>query len=164
MTRPPSAHAGSAFTSSEWDLLVRLPGQLVVAVTSAEADIPARTVAQALAGIDAIAAGLDSPNLLIRCVVGAIYAERGDGVPVAEEFADRTASLALVVTASRSAGGVLAHRCGAIDQRAYRDWLTTIATRVCEAARSNGLTSSTGVRLSLVDSQFLAEMSAALGG
>ena len=51
------------FRRAEWELLVRLPGRVVVAATSAHVD-PARrtTVAEGLAGIDAIAAGRASAS------------------------------------------------------------------------------------------------------
>ena len=46
-----------AFAPDEWDLLTRLPARVMIAATSAEPDSDRRTVAEGLAGIDAIAAG-----------------------------------------------------------------------------------------------------------
>src|SRR5262249_31368691 len=69
----------STFSREEWDLLVRLPGRVVIAATSAEPDSPHHSVAEGLAGIDAIAAGRNSASTFVRGVVSAIYAEQDDG-------------------------------------------------------------------------------------
>jgi hypothetical protein len=164
MPSQPSVGVASTFTRAEWDLLVRLPGQVVVAATSAEADSPRRTVAEGLAGIDAIAAGLDSRSPLVRSIVAAIYAEQDDSEPIAEEFADRTAGLASVIASCQHVSAVLGTRCDAENNQAYRDWLTMIATRVCEASRSGGLLGVGGAQVSAAERRFLAEMSAAFGG
>jgi len=162
MSSQPDARVASAFTRAEWDLLVRLPGQVVIAATSAEADSPARTVAEGLAGIDAIAAGLDSSNWLVRSVVAAIYAEQEDEeLPVATEFADRAAGLARVVASCRHAAVVLEARCEPTDLDAYRDWVTMIAIRVCEASLFDGLIGLGDTPLSPAETRFLADMSAA---
>src|SRR5690348_9328225 len=101
MLRPEVAMQGidTMFSRNEWDLLVRLPGQVLIAATSAEPDSPRRTVAEGLAGIDAIAAGRGSHNALVRGVVATIYAERDDDGPTAVEFNDRESGIAAVVAA-----------------------------------------------------------------
>ncbi len=157
----------AAFTRAEWDLLVRLPGQVVIAATSAEADSPSRTVAEGLAGLDAIAAGRETPNSLVRAVVGAVYAEpapAGPDSPVAEEFADRRAGLASVIRLCREAAAVLAARAGPDDRQAYRDWVIVIATRVCEASRSGGVLGVGGARIGTAERAFLTDLSVAFGG
>src|SRR5437762_13482060 len=78
------------FRRAEWELLVKLPGRVVVAATSAQADPPWRTVAEGLAGLDAIAAGRASASRLVRDVVTAIYAETQDDPPVAGNLRERT--------------------------------------------------------------------------
>src|SRR5438045_6145883 len=95
------------FRREEWELLVRLPGRVVVAATSAEPDTARRTVAEGLAGIDAIAAGRASASRLVRDVVAAIYAETGDEAPVAEEFHDRSGGMSDVLADCRAAAAVL---------------------------------------------------------
>src|SRR5439155_10357647 len=127
------------FRRAEWDLLVRLPGRVVVAATSAQADTPRRTVAEGLAGIDAIAAGRASASRLVRDVVAAIYAETEEDQPVAEEFRDREAGIGDVLLSCRTAGRLIAERAGREDCDAYRHWLEAIAARVCRAARSGGV-------------------------
>src|SRR5262245_21865413 len=120
------------FSHAEWDLLVRLPGRIVVAATSADADGPQRTVAEALAGLDAIAGGRESPNALVREVVGAIYAEHGADVDF--DATDRTTGLARVLTACHEAAAALAEHGSPADRAAYEGWLSNIAFRVCEAS------------------------------
>src|SRR5256885_15742444 len=91
------------FTRAEWDRLVKLPGRVVVAATSAQVDSARHTVLEGLAGIDAIAAGRASVSRLVRDVVAAIYHEPHDDPPAAQEFLD---------PAARDAAG-LAHLPGA---------------------------------------------------
>src|SRR5256885_7669493 len=82
------------FTRAEWDRLVKLPGRVVVAATSAQVDSARHTVLEGLAGIDAIAAGRASVSRLVRDVVAAIYHEPDDDRPAAEEVLDRAARVA----------------------------------------------------------------------
>jgi hypothetical protein len=152
------------FRRAEWDLLVKLPGRVVVAATSAQADSARHTVLEGLAGIDAIAAGRASASRLVRDVVAAIYQEPDDDRPVAEEFQDRAAGIADVLAGCRSAGRLLAERTGRTDADAYRYWLVAIATRVCHAARTGGLLGVGGAAVSPAERRFLAELSAALDG
>src|SRR5262245_22803569 len=141
MTSQPSSQPSTyaAFTPQEWELLVRLPGQVVIAATSAEPDHPKRTVAEGLAGLDAIAAGLSSENQLVRNVVSTIYAERSTDAPSAEEFADPSEGLAMVLMACHEAAALLDSRAYPQDRLAYQDWVASIASRVCEASRTGGV-------------------------
>ncbi len=164
MRSQPSVHPVTTFTRAEWHLLVRLPGQVVVAATSAEADSPRRTVAEGLAGIDAIAAGLQSPSPFVRRVVAMIYAEHDDGAPTATEFDDRAAGLADVLATCRRAAAMLAERCPAGDRAAYADWLLSIADRVCSASRSGGVLGIGGARVSDAERRFQDDLGRALGG
>jgi hypothetical protein len=152
------------FTSAEWDLLVRLPGQVVIAATSTESDNPRLTVAEGLAGIDAIAAGRVSENPLVRSVVGTIYAELVQDAATAEEFSDRARGIAGVLTSSRRVAAVLGDRCAAGDREAYRQWVKSIAERVCQASRSGGVLGIGGATVSVDERRFLADLSGALGG
>jgi hypothetical protein len=155
----------SPYRRDEWELLVRLPGRVVVAATSAEADTARRTVAEGLAGIDAIAAGRASASRLVREVVAAIYAETGDEEsPVAEEFHDRPAGITEVLAACREAGRLLAERADRADRDAYRHWLEAIAARVCQASRTGGVLGMGGPLVSAAEQRFLAELGAAFDG
>jgi len=153
------------FRRDEWALLVRLPGRVVVAATSAQPDTARRTVAEGLAGIDAIAAGRASVSRLVRDVVAAIYAETGaDEPPAAAEFHDPAGGVAAVLTGCREAARVLAERAGREDYDAYRHWLEAIAARVCQAARTGGVPGLGGQLVSPAEWRFLAALGAAFDG
>jgi hypothetical protein len=148
-----------AFAPDEWDLLTRLPARVMIAATSAEPDSDRRTVAEGLAGIDAIAAGTVSDSDLVRAAVAAIYAEADPDPPTAEQFRDRHAGITEVLVNCRTASAVLARRADPADAAAYRQWLQNIAARVCGASRSGGLF---GARTSDSEHKFLADLNRAL--
>jgi hypothetical protein len=158
----PSTYA--AFAPQEWSLLVRLPGQVVIAATSAEADSPKRTVAEGLAGLDAIAAGLSSDNQLVRRVVSTIYAERSGDEATAEEFADRAGGLSMVLMSCHRAAELLAARAYPEDRSAYQQWIEVIASSVCRASRTGGVFGVGGVRVSAAEQMFLNDLAKAFGG
>ncbi|GAB7041913.1 MULTISPECIES: hypothetical protein [Catenuloplanes] len=150
----------SPIPAAQWTLLVRLPGRVVIAATSAEHDSPGRTVAEGLAGLAAIAAGRASDSDLVRAVVAAVYAETDEDGPDAEEFTDPVAGLAAVLAASREAARVLAEHADPADSAAYRQWIQAIAAKVCAAARSGHVA---GPRVSADERRFLTDLGAALG-
>jgi hypothetical protein len=139
-----SGHSGQlvgfGFPPAEWDLLTHLPAQVVIAAISAEVDTARHTVVEGLAGIEAIAGGRAFDSELVRAVVAAIFAEPDevDGPPAAgpvrQEFADRSRGIVDVLTTCRSATALLAARADPADSAAYRQWLQSIAARVCAAA------------------------------
>jgi hypothetical protein len=149
------------FPREEWDLLVTLPGRVVVAATSAQPDTSRRTVSEGLAGIDAIAAGRASASRLVRDVVAAIYAEPDEDPPAAEEFRDRAAGIAEVLESCRAAARILAERAGREDADAYRHWLESIAARVCQASRTGGLFGVGGTVVTPAEREFLSRLGAA---
>jgi hypothetical protein len=153
-----------AFAPDEWELLTHLPARVMIAATSAEPDSARRTVAEGIAGLDAIASGRSSDSDLVRAVVSAIYAEADDDPPTAQEFTDRAAGLAGVLAACRSASVVLAARADPADAAAYCQWLETIAVRVCGASTSGGMLSVGGERISAAERSFLASLGTALRG
>lgn len=150
------------YPAAEWRLLTSLPARVVVAATSAEADSPRRTVAEGLAGLEAIAAGRAFDSDLVRAVAAAIYAESGGDGPVAEEFTDRRAGVAEVLVACRRATEVLAARADPADSAAYRQWVQSVAVRVCGAARSGGVLGVGGDQVSQAERQFLDDLATAL--
>jgi hypothetical protein len=146
-----------SFRREEWDLLVRLPGRLVVAATLAEPGRYRRGVAEGLAGIDAVAAGRSSVSRLVRDVVAAIYDEELPG----DEAVDEVTAVAEVLIACRSAAGLLAERVGRQDADAYRHWLESVAARVCHAARSGELFGYPARPVSPAQHRFLTALSGA---
>jgi hypothetical protein len=143
-----------SFSPSDWDLLVSLPGRVLIAATSVERDAAKHTVAEGLAGIEAIAAGRSSPSRLVRGVLAAIYAEPHDDADT-REFADPRSGIASVLAEARSAARTLEGRVADADADAYRDWLIDIATTVCSAARG-------GSRVAPAERRFLTDLSMAL--
>ncbi|SCG40831.1 hypothetical protein [Micromonospora halophytica] len=137
---PPSAGRRAApattavYSAAEWDLLTTLPGRVLVAAASPTPGRPPRDVAAGLAGLDAVAAGRASDSDLVRAVVAAIYA-RHDGAPAP---ADRLADLVDLLAACRAAVRVLRRRADPADSAAYRQWLESVAARVCHAGDLTG--------------------------
>jgi hypothetical protein len=116
------------FHADEWDLLVRLPGRVLLAAAAGRSGT-APTVAGGLAGLDAIASGRTSASDLVARIVGEIYAEQlGEGDPT--EFTDPRSGIASVLADCRAAARTLQRRASAEDAAAYRDWLVDVAAAV----------------------------------
>ncbi|MFY1675034.1 hypothetical protein ACN27G_34705 [Plantactinospora sp. WMMB334] len=132
----PGTTAG--YPPDEWQLLVRLPGRVIVAASSAGPDNPVRAVTAGLAGLDGIAAGRSFDSELVRSVVVAIYAESDDGrsAPVRAGAAD--GDLAELLLSCRAVVETLARHADPADSAAYRQWVQSVAARVCRAAGSDG--------------------------
>ncbi|RKN43623.1 hypothetical protein D7223_21265 [Micromonospora endolithica] len=118
----------AVYSAAEWDLLTSLPGRVVVAATSAGPGRPTRGVAAGVAGLDAVAAGRSSDSDLVRAVVATVYA-RDDAAPPVERLAD----LVDLLAACRAAVRVLGRRADPADSAAYRQWVQSVAARVCQA-------------------------------
>ncbi|MET7468379.1 hypothetical protein ACFYON_12640 [Micromonospora sp. NPDC005686] len=122
----------AAYSAAEWDLLTDLPGRVLVAAASPGPGRPPRGVAAGLAGLDAVAAGRAFDSDLVRAVVAAIYA-RHDG---AAERDERLTDLVDLLAAARAAVRVLRRRADPADSAAYRQWVESVAARVCRAGHS----------------------------
>jgi hypothetical protein len=138
--RRPAQLAASGFTAEQWRLLSKLPAEVMIATVSLWDDGPRRTVAEGLAGLDAIAAGRWSDSDLVRAVVAAIYAEpEEDPPPVARPpVLDPLARQAQVLADCRRVVAALRASADPADSAAYRHWVQQVAVRVCRAARSGG--------------------------
>lgn len=139
----------AAYSASEWDLLTDLPGRVLVAAASPGPGRPPRGIAAGLAGLDAVAAGRAFDSDLIRAVVTAIYA-RHDGAAVR---AERLTDLVDLLAAARAAVRVLRRRADPADSAAYRQWVESVAARVCRAG---------GTTPSPADRRFLDRLAGAL--
>ncbi|GAA5193006.1 hypothetical protein GCM10023322_53840 [Rugosimonospora acidiphila] len=153
--------AGLPFPSDEWDLLVRLPGRVAVAATSAEPDTSRRTLVEGAAGAEAIAAARGSDSRLVRGVAETIDEGADNDPPAAEEFSDREAAIAGVLDACRLAAASLAAHAEPADSGAYRAWIESIAESVCQASRSGGVLGLGGVTISPAERRFLDDLAAA---
>jgi hypothetical protein len=140
----PSAGVDLPLHRHEWDRLVRLP-RLVLVVASAGDDN-----VDAVAGVEAIAAGQRSRALLVRGVVAAIFAEQGtDAAPL-----DREGVLAECGAAVR----MLAGRLGADVALAYGEWLMDVAASVGRTAWRPGVIRLGGVEVLLAEREFVNEI------
>ncbi|AXH94453.1 hypothetical protein ACFWDZ_07760 [Micromonospora aurantiaca] len=122
----------AAYSAVEWDLLTDLPGRVLVAAASPGPGRPPRGVAAGLAGLDAVAAGRAFDSDLVRAVVAAIYA-RHDGTTERDE---RLTDLVDLLAAARAAVRVLRRRADPADSAAYRQWVESVAARVCRAGQT----------------------------
>lgn len=128
------------YTQAEWDLLVHLPGRMVAVATSDETASAGQSVTEAVAGLNAIAAGRGSPNALVRQVVGTIYAELDFDSPASRDggVADDMTSLVPLLASCRQAAAILAEHASEADRLAYEKWLESIAIVVCDAFPMTG--------------------------
>ncbi|WP_207892753.1 hypothetical protein [Micromonospora sp. MW-13] len=160
---PPSAGRRAAplttavYSAAEWDLLTGLPGRVLVAAATPAPGRPPRGVAAGLAGLDAVAAGRAFDSDLVRAVVAAIYA-RHDGVPAP---ADQLADLVSLLAACRAAARVLRRRADPADSAAYRQWVQSVAARVCRAA-TDGDRAPADLPTAPADRRFLDRLGGAL--
>ncbi|MFG2053767.1 hypothetical protein ACGFI9_07010 [Micromonospora sp. NPDC048930] len=152
---PPSAGRRAAplttaiYSAVEWDLLTDLPGRVLVAAASPGPGRPPRGVAAGLAGLDAVAAGRAFDSDLVRAVVTTIYA-RHDGAATRDE---RLTDVVDLLAACRAAVRVLRRRADPADSAAYRQWVQSVAVRVCQAGE---------VGSSPADQRFLDRLGGAL--
>ncbi|KOX05814.1 hypothetical protein ADK66_24500 [Micromonospora sp. NRRL B-16802] len=144
----------AVYSAAEWDLLTGLPGRVLVAATAPGPGRPERGVQAGLAGLDAVAAGRGFDSDLVRAVVAAIYA-RHDGAPAPTE---RLTDMVDLLAACRAAVRVLQRRADPADSAAYRQWVQSVAGRVCRAAPAPD-----GVAASPADRRFLDRLGGALG-
>jgi hypothetical protein len=139
----------AVYTAAEWDLLTDLPGRVLVAAASAGPGRPPRGVAAGLAGLDAVAAGRAFDSDLVRAVVSAIYARHDGGTARDERLTDVVDLLA----ACRAVVRLLRRRADPADSAAYRQWVESVAARVCRAG---------DVGVSPADRRFLDRVGGAL--
>ncbi|WP_196255779.1 hypothetical protein [Micromonospora sp. WMMC415] len=134
----------AVYSTAEWELLTTLPGRVVVAAAAPGPGRPGRGVTAGLAGLDAVAAGRAFDSDLVRAVVAAIYARHDGASPSAGRFADlgslstappgaTTQALVDLLAAARAAARVLQRRADPADSAAYRQWVQSVAARVCRA-------------------------------
>ncbi|WP_433129237.1 hypothetical protein ACQPWW_04000 [Micromonospora sp. CA-240977] len=160
---PPSAGRRAAplttavYSAVEWDLLSSLPGRVLVAAAAPAPGRPERGVMAGLAGLDAVAAGRASDSDLVRAVVAAIYA-RHDGASPPERLTD----LVDLLAACRAASRVLGRRADPADSAAYRQWVQSVAARVCRAVPGPG-ERRVDQPAAPADRRFLDRLGAALG-
>jgi len=157
---PGSRLAYGAFRADEWGHVTSLPAEVMIASIGMLADPPGRTVAEGLAGLDAIAAGRISDSDLVRAVVAAIFAEQVPDRPAAPAVPVR--EVTRVLADCRRVTEVLRARADLADANAYRHWVQQIAVRIFAASRSGGVFRLPGERLGGAQRAFLDRLAAAL--
>ncbi|WDZ86668.1 hypothetical protein [Micromonospora cathayae] len=170
---PPAAGRRAAplttavYSATEWDLLTRLPGRVVVATTVPLPGREPRDVVAGLAGLEAVAAGRAFDSDLVRAVVATIYARHDEPTTVPTGAAGRGrrgirsnrsgyVDPVDVLTDCRVAARVLRRRADPADSAAYRQWVQSIAARVCRAGPADPAVSP-------VDRRYLEQLGGALG-
>lgn len=142
----------AVYSAAEWDLLTTLPGRTVVAAAAPGPGRPTRGVAAGLAGLEAVAAGRAFDSDLVRAVVAAIYA-RHDGT--SRGPAGQLTDVVDLLAAARAAVRVLQRRADPADSAAYRQWVQSVAARVCRAGGDG--------KPAPADRRFLDRLGGALG-
>ncbi|MEV6923467.1 hypothetical protein AB0M46_02980 [Dactylosporangium sp. NPDC051485] len=129
----------------EWDLLVRLPRSVLVAACAGDDRV------DAVAGVEAIAAGQRSRALLVRGVVAAIFAEQ-----LTDNDIDATSARPAAVLADCGyAVRLLVERLGPDVALAYGEWLMDIAASVGRTAWEAGRIRLGGVEIPLAERRFV---------
>jgi hypothetical protein len=161
--RYPVRLAANRFAAEQWRLLTHLPAEVMIATIELHDDGPRRTVAEGLAGLDAIAAGRGSDSDLVRGVVAAIYSEpeedRPEPVPAHAELDARRSA---VLAGCRQVAEILRRGADPADAAAYRHWVQQVAVRVFGASRSGGVLGLSGEVVSPDEREFLDDLAAAL--
>lgn len=166
----------SGFTAEQWRLVTKLPAEVMIAAIAIQDSGPPpghgdpgegrkqrHTVAEGLAGLDAIAAGRSSDSDLVRAVVAAIYAEPEEDRPGEQAHPDDPQTIRSAVLADcRRVVDVLRASADPADGAAYRHWVQQVAVRVCAAARSGGVLGIAAGQIGSPQRRFLDELGAAL--
>jgi len=152
----------SGFSDDEWGLLVGLPQAVLIAASAVEPDGDRRTVAESTAGLEAIAAGRDSGNLLVQDVATEVVERVGEPENAVVPVADREAGVADVLDRARAAKALLAAKAGHGEAAAYKHWLVGIAEQVVAAAKSGGFLGIGGDWVSESEQRFVEELATLL--
>ena len=161
--RYPVRLAAHGFAADQWRLLTGLPAEIMIATIALQDGGPRRTVAEGLAGLDAIAAGRGSDSDLVRGVVAAIYAEPEEDRPApAPDGAGPDARRSVVLADCRRVAEILRAGADPADAAAYRHWIQQVAVRVFGAARSGGVLGLGGGAIGPVEREFLDDLAGAL--
>jgi hypothetical protein len=153
-------------SDDEWSLLVGLPQSVLTAASAAESDGARRTHAESAAGLDAIAAGRESPSPLVTAVATELVTrvgdpETGEELPAIEP-PDPAVTIADALARARQAAGLLAERFDDGEAGAYKHWLVEIAEQVVGAAASGGVLGIGGEQVSESERRFRDELAAIL--
>ncbi len=153
------------YTAEEWEILAGLPQLITVAAISAEKDDPQETIREGIAGLRGILSGARARTELVRFVVADFDGDRdeqGNLLPIAHEFTNRQAGIAMTLEQCRKAVHILAAKATPEEAAEYREWLVTIAQDVCAAVRSGGVFGLGGTRISPAEEEFINKLATTL--
>jgi hypothetical protein len=133
----------SIFTDEEWGLLVGLPQSVLTAAVAAEPEGLRRTLAEGDAGLNAIAAGRESPSGLVAAVAEELISrlgdpEDGEQLPMIRP-AEPAEAAASALDRARAAAALVDERVDEGEAGAYKHWLVGIADEVVGATPAGGL-------------------------
>jgi hypothetical protein len=155
------------FGAEEWNLLLDLPQNVIAAASAAESDSTRRTLAEGVAGLDAIAEGRGSGNPLVETVAGKLVRRLGDPAhgadsPIARGNVDANSMIESCLARVSTANDVL-RKVSDGDAGAYRHWLVSIAESVVSAATTGGKMGVGGEQVTAAERAFVARLGQMLG-
>ena len=152
------------YTAEEWELLLRVPMTVGMAVVAASPSGPIGVIQEmsAMAHIMHEARQGDDTNTLISALIADVNAGHRPGgvMPPAQKLEDLKAH---ALQTSQEVGTLLARKAPAPEAAGFKRWLVTVAHGVAEAAKEGGVLGIGGVRVSAAEQALLAELAAVLG-
>jgi hypothetical protein len=148
------------YTAEEWELIMRAPLMVAMAVVASSPSGPIGFVKEMFAVGDALQADTQegSPNALVADV----KAGHRPAAPT-ESTEDGPEAKALGLKACRDVSALLAHKAPGPEAEGFKRWLLSTAQRVAEAAKEGGFLGIGGVRVSEAETAVLAELAGVLG-
>ena len=151
------------YTAEEWEVLLRAPVVVGLAVVAASPSGPIGVV-QEMSAIGRILGeepqGAETPALLRALVADFNAGHRPGGVMPSAQSLEELKAHALQTCQEVSA--LLARKAPASEAESVKRWLLTVARRVAEAAKEGGVLGIGGVRVSAAEQATLAEVAAVL--
>jgi hypothetical protein len=148
-----------AFTTDQWQALLDAAPAIARAV-AATAGSAGETRTELGAFIDMVAeADSDNPGGLLGAIISDLYGRLAGGTP--DDRADEPYMQGL--EAARMAGAILSAEADPVEGRAAAAWFLLVAKRVAEAAREGGFMGIGGQRVSVHETEAIADIRHALG-
>jgi hypothetical protein len=151
------------YTAEEWELLLRAPLTVGMAVIAASPSGPIGVIQEmsAIARVMGEARPGDEPHTLISALIADVHAgHRPGGVMPPTQRLEDLKGHALATCQEVSA--LLARKAPASEADGFKRWLITVAHGVAEAAKEGGVLGIGGVRVSAAEQALLAELAAVL--
>jgi hypothetical protein len=151
------------YTAEEWELLLRAPMIVGMAVVAASPSGPIGVIKEmgAIARIMRDARPGDDTNPLISALMADVNAGHRPGglLPPGQQLEELKAH---ALQTGREVGTLLARKASAPEAAGFKRWLVTVAHGVAEAAKEGGVLGIGGVRVSPAEQALLTELAAVL--